>query len=733
MKRSLILFLFASCFLSACSPKNDKKPLEYKAEVFNGKWMTGEYVPAFSRFFLAGQYGSIVSSGDGFHWQNSQTPSLETLRDIATDSAQKIMLASGEGGTILRSVDKGLSWQTVRLNLPESVDFSNTRLNTLVFVEKHKIWLAAGTQNAILRSQDEGQSWDLVSYNTGQDQLEIIQLFVEKQTGDAMFAGQFGTTGRSTDGGVNWQISKHDMQHSGNYIPHVVGFHQFENIFIAAADLGRLLISRDAGASWELMQLATGGYFTGSAYDPQHKVIALTTQMGEVAITKDEGATWKMVSFEVNNWPSDDIPFLTNIIYDEVSQSFVLLGNSGVVARSVDGGQTWFADIFKPLFNMSVTSVLHDPKNNVFVAAGLGGAIASSNTLGPADLPLENWKLVRPGIDQYMREVINLPDSNTFIAVGQLGGIWRSDDDGVNWQVVDVAYPFPNQPPHLRAIVRDPENGAILSAGPVGSIMRSSDEGLTWTSVFQGKVHLGEAFTQIMHDKKRNAYLAVEVLYRSVYQSVDAGLSWEKIATIESDERNLWHGAVSDKLDLIMVVGQKGGVAISRDGGKQWSMAESNIYNDLFGAYADDKDALLLAVGENGMVLRSENGTDWQTATSNTASTLRRVFKDPKSKALIAFGQEGTIIRSTDKGQNWTKIQTPISSGELRHALLETETNNLLVVGRDGVVLRSSDGGLSWQRLPTHTTQHFRSAATNPKTGTIIVVGDGLVRMEKTN
>lgn len=729
MNRSVILLLSVVVFLAACSMENSEKPLQYKAEVFNGKWLAGEYVAAANRFFLVGEQGSVGYSADGKNWQSGDTPVMYTLHGVASNHSQKTLVAVGEAGTILRSTNSGESWELRKISSATPVQMKDTRLNKVIYIEKTKSWVAVGTQNAIVYSGDDGLSWQLVSFNTAEDQLEIIGLSIEKQSGDVLFAGQYGTTGRSNDGGLDWDIVKHDMEPVGSYIPHVVGFHQFENVLIAAADHGRLLISKDTGLSWDLKKLPTGGYFTDSAFDPVNQIIALTTQMGEVVISKDGGDSWQLITFEVANWPSDDIPYLSKIKYDVPTKSMVLLGNSGVLARSNDGGQTWFADIFKPFFNMSITTMLHNPEKNIYVAAGLGGVVGISQGLGFSALPIDGWEVVRPGIDQYIREVKNLPGTNIFVAVGQLGGLWRSSDDGKSWKMIDVDFPLKNQPPHLRDIVQDSETGALLAVGPVGTILRSTDQGLTWTSVFQGKAHLGEAFTQILYDEKNKSYLLCEVLYRSVYQSADAGQSWSKVTTIESNERNLWHGAVSDKLDLVMVLGQKGGIATSFDGGVSWKMAETNTYNDLYGAYADEKTKLLLAVGQHGMVLRSENGSAWEIVESGTAATLRRVVKDPNSGALIAFGQGGVIVRSTDEGKSWALAERPVYEGELRTLVIENKTNNLLLVGREGAILRSVDGGISWQMISSHTTQHFRSAAVNPATGTVIVVGQSLVRL----
>jgi photosystem II stability/assembly factor-like uncharacterized protein len=728
MKRLLIALLL-TCILTTFSSNSTSKTDQYKAEVINVKWLTGEFIPELDLFFLAGEQGSISYSSDGQTWYYSNTPVTSSIHDIDTNHAQSVIVAVGDKSTILRSTSKGKEWHKSKIAVPDRVDISDIRINTVIYVPKSKVWLAAGTQNTILRSSDNALTWELISYKTGASQLEILDLFYESRSKAIFFAAQNATTGRSVDGGLTWEINEHNMETSGSYIPHILGYHQINNTLIAAADRGRLLVSKNDGKSWKLMKIPTAGYFTDSAFDSLHNVFALTTQMGEIAISKDEGETWKLIDFNVNNWPSHDIPFLSKIVFDKKSRSFLVVGDSGVIARSNDGGQTWHAEIYKPLFNISITTLLHDPTNDVFIVAGLGGSIASAKTLDNVSRPIDNWKIIRPGIDQYIRNIVHLPATNTFIAVGQLGGIWRSEDDGLSWRLINVTYPYANQPPHLRDIVQDPESRALIAAGPAGSIIRSTDNGLTWKVVFQGEIQKGEAFTQLLYDSKNKTYYACEVLYRSVYQSLDRGNSWKKIATIDSGGRNLWHGVISKSLNLIMVVGENGGIAISRNGGNNWKMATSATTSDLYGAYVDDKDSVLFAVGENGVILRSKNGTDWKSVNSATSSTLRRIVKDPSSGDLFAFGQNGTIIRSFDTGYHWSRVETPDYTGELRTALFEKDSKRIIIVGRDGGVLKLSDNEIDWELIDSHTKQHFRSAAINPATGTVVVVGQGIVRL----
>lgn len=725
--------LLAVLILASCGGEPEQVPETvggYRAEVFNAKTMGGLLDPASRAFFLVGQQGSILRSEDGYAWEYTATPTLNQLNAVAGDAKSGVLVAVGHGGTLLRSADGGRSWQPpLGIETSEGVNLTQVNLTEIIHHPAKDLWLAAGTHNAILRSADQGLNWRLVSYDSSAQKLEILSLFIESGSGDFLLAAQRGTMGRSADG-VDWNIRYHDMEPTGGYVPHLVAFYDYGEALIAAGDEGRLLISRDRGETWKLFKLPTSGYFTGSAYDPVNRSIVMTTQEGDdIAYSRDEGRSWEVVKLRITNWPGDDIPMISAIVYDAKSRALLVMGSSGIVARSTDGGRNWQSNMLKPLFNLSLTTLLHDPERDLFVAAGLGGFIATARGLLPD--PALGWRMVRPGIDLYMREVVHVPGSDSFVAVGQLGGIWRSEDDGRNWDFIEPRYPYQNQPPHLRDIIVDPATRALVAAGPDGSIMRSTDAGRTWTPAFQGVITLGEAFTQLLPDKTHNTLLACEAMYGSVYLSKDGGASWEKAATIRTGGRNVWHGAISEKLGLAMLVGQQGAIALSGDGGRNWEMAPSIVEEDLYGAFADDKSGALFAVGDLGTILRSEDGRRWETVTVPTMSTLRRMFADPGSGALLAFGQQGTILRSADGGRSWGKVVAPELESELRKALVEPGTGHLVIVGRDGVVLLSRDGGASWGRVPSHTGHHFRSAAFNPATGTLIAVGEVLVRLSR--
>lgn len=725
LKRCAILPFFL--LLTACTGESGKtNPGDhiYRAEVFDAKWMAGMQDPVSNAFLLVGEQGSILRSENGYDWVYADTPVTQRLNQIGADSKSGVLVAVGDGGTLLRSEDAGLTWRQPPIELPKGVTLDATELTAVIHHPASNAWIAVGSQNAILRSTDDARNWRLTSYVSTPDQVKILALYVEPETGDLLFGAQYGTLGRSSDGGATWNIGQHKMDAPPSYIPHIVGFHRFEDTLIAAADLGRLLISRDGGRNWQLHKLPTTAYVTDGEYDPMHHSIVLTTQKGEIAHSADGGRHWSLERLRVKDWPDEETPRLSAVRYDNKTRELLVMGNSGVVGRSFDGGRTWRSGLIKSLFNMSLTTLLHDAQRDLFVAAGLGGFILSSKGL-KVD-PAAGWDVVRPGIDLYLRKVINIPGSNTFLAAGQLGGILRSEDDGRSWTLVEADYPYPNHPPYYFDMIIDPQSGALVAAGPDGSIMRSVDNGNTWTSVFQGDINIGEAFTRILVDHKHNALVVPEVEYGSVYISENGGANWSKAAKLPA--KSLWHGAVSRKTGVIVLAGKDGTIVRSEDGGRTWSAIYTMLEGNFYGVYAA-ADGTFFAVGEKGRIMRSiDGGQHWQTMRTTTASTLRRMVTDPKTGVLLAFGQDGVILRSEDDGLHWISVPNPATE-ELREALIEPGSDSLLIIGRKGAILRSIDGGKTWEALPSHTTQHFRSAGINPATGTLIAVGDGLVRL----
>jgi photosystem II stability/assembly factor-like uncharacterized protein len=100
------------------------------------------------------QCRAIISNDGGATWDVSKgSDGNDYLRGLAT-SGEKLAIAVGDNGTILRSEDAGDSWATVTSPTKES-------LSGVAF-DGNKTFLAIGSKGTVIASHDQGKTWKTV-------------------------------------------------------------------------------------------------------------------------------------------------------------------------------------------------------------------------------------------------------------------------------------------------------------------------------------------------------------------------------------------------------------------------------------------------------------------------------------------------------------------------------------------------------------------------------------------
>ncbi len=105
------------------------------------------------------------------------------------------------------------------------------------------------------------------------------------------------------------------------------------------------------------------------------------------------------------------------------------------------------------------------PDGMTLLASGWGGAITRSTDAG------ENWGIVPSGTDQDLTDLLALPDGTTLLASGEGGAITRSTDAGASWGVLPSG-----TEQGLFDLLALPDGKTLLAAGGGGVIMRISDD-----------------------------------------------------------------------------------------------------------------------------------------------------------------------------------------------------------------------------------------------------------------
>lgn len=141
---------------------------------------------------VAGFRGSCFRTTDGgVSWIAAGIPADVTLPGMCV--VGNTVWLSGAEGTILKSPDRGVTWQRLESG-------TEVMLDAISFADDHHGW-ATSVQRRLLRSTDGGRSWQEQTLET----LSPITAIRARSSEECWIAGYHGLLMRTTDGGTHWQ------------------------------------------------------------------------------------------------------------------------------------------------------------------------------------------------------------------------------------------------------------------------------------------------------------------------------------------------------------------------------------------------------------------------------------------------------------------------------------------------------------------------------------------------
>lgn len=167
---------------------------------------------------------------------------------IAT-SKEDGLLAVGERGIIIRSVDRGVTWK----QMPSPVDIT---LTAVAFETGKRVW-AVGHAATILRSDDAGQSWKIVRYKPSDLRY---YLKVVAHEGALYVLGSDGELWLSRDGGANWAMTE---MANGDMLPHLFSVAFEGQSGLIGAERGSVFLRTRDDGPWQVLGLPYHGSFFG--------------------------------------------------------------------------------------------------------------------------------------------------------------------------------------------------------------------------------------------------------------------------------------------------------------------------------------------------------------------------------------------------------------------------------------------------------------------------------------
>ena len=153
--------------------------------------------------------------------------------------------------------------------------------------------------------------------------------------------------------------------------------------------------------------------------------------------------------------------------------------------------------------------------------------------------------------------------------------------------------------------------------------------------------------------------------------------------------------------ERLVVVGDRGHIMVSTDGGTSWNQARVPTRALLTAVHLHD-ERTGWAVGHDAVILRTDDGgATWRMqhhAPEEERPLLDVWFRDERRG--FATGAYGYFLATGDGGETWTS--RAISEDDFHlNALVPAGNGRLFLAAEAGIAYRSDDGGATWRELPS--------------------------------
>jgi len=307
---------------------------------------------AIALILLAGVHTAASTDAQapaGLHWTMMPTGVTASLRGISAVS-DRVVWASGSGGTVIRTTDGGKSWKTLPVPGSEALDFRD--IDAVDERTAYVLSIGSGDASRIFKTMDGGLTWTPQFRNQDPKAFFDAMVFSNAFWGFALsdaVDGQFVLI-RTIDG-ERWSRVPPDtlppaVAGEGAYAASGTNLAiQGSHVWFATS-ASRVIRSTDGGRKWTAVAtpLPTGtsaGIFSIAFRDRSHGIVVGGDYKNEsdatdnAAVSEDGGASWTLVK-GLGGFRSA-VAFIPAL-----ERGAVAVGPSGT-DYSIDDGRTWRA------------------------------------------------------------------------------------------------------------------------------------------------------------------------------------------------------------------------------------------------------------------------------------------------------------------------------------------------------------------------------------------------------
>lgn len=598
----------------------------------------------------------------------------------------------GYGDGVYKTEDGGASWKNMGLKESRqigmiAIDPGNT---DVVYVAcEGSIW-GPGGDRGLFKTTDGGITWTKIlgiSENTG-----INNVLLDPRNPDILYAtseqrrrhvftkiggGPESAVYKSKDAGKTWNkimtgLPSVDIGGMGIAIspvnPDVLYL-----IIEASGESSGFYRTVNRGASWEKMSsyASSGQYYNEIYCDPKNVDKVYSTETVS-KVSTDAGKTWTAIG---NNQRHVDDHALW---IDPDNTSHLYIGGDGGIYESFDEGKNY---IFKS--NLPVSQFYRVSTDNAFPFYNVYGGTQDNNSMGGPSRNINrdgvvnaDWKITVGG-DGFW--VANDPENeNIVFTESQYGNaaLWdKKSEESVSIRPVprkgEKTYRWYWDTP---VIISPHQKERIYMAA--NKVFRSDNRGSSWEEI-SGDLTRNEDRNQF---KVMGKYWSVDAVAKDVSTSL-----WGLIVSLAESKV---------KKDLLYAGTDDGVIAVTEDGGKNWTRITSfpgvPEYTYVSDILPDKFDENIVYATFNNMlnddfkpyILKSsDKGKTWTAITNKLPvnGTIHTIQQDNVNRDLLFAGSEFSFFVSIDGGNEWVELKSGLPTIAVRDIAIQERENDLII------------------------------------------------------
>lgn len=332
----------------------------------------------------------------------------------------------------------------------------------------------------------------------------------------------------------------------------------------------------------------------------------------------------------------------------------------------------------------------------------------------------------------------------TYFAGYTGGGVWRTDDAGINWRNISDGF-FRSSSIGAIAVAPSDPNVIYVGTGEHAirgqsstygdGMYRSTDQGRTWSKIGLDK-SLQISAVRVHPTNPALVYVAVQgdrwkgTPDRGIYRSTNGGATWTQVLkgenansgasdlSMDATNPRILYAAMWDHQRSPWTVrsgGAGSGIWKSVDGGDSWTRLTDGL-PALMGKIgvavspANPDRVFAIVEAENGGLFRSDDaGKSWRLMSGDRLIQTRswyymNITADPQN-ADVVWVMNAPVLRSIDGGKSFQNVSA--THGDNHQLWINPTDSRYLINANDGGAGISLDGGKSWSSQDNQPTAQF--------------------------